>query len=302
MKKILASIIIAMMLISVEVNVFADESKSTEQTTQTTSESTSKDSSITLKITEKVEVEDVTKEVKVVIGYDKLESIDTSGICMFKGIFEYSDVYFNQLTQNDIKALNGYTVQFSEESGRLLVEANRTPKDGEDVAEITLTFKEGLENVNKEKNAIMVCENLITTKGFSNCVIFVNTDSVSVVVEDDNLKSEEDMEDAMKGMLDPEYEEQITGKLEVRQIFKFSKVGLIAGCHVVSGVVRNNEKARIIRDDVVVYNGSVNTLQHEKDQVKEVTKGMDCGITLTNCQDYKEGDIIEIYDLVEIKR
>lgn len=144
MKKILTSIIIAMMLISVGVNVFADETKSTEQTT---SESTSKDSSITLKITEKVEVEDVTKEVKVVIGYDKLESIDTSGICMFKGIFEYSDVYFNQLTQNDIKALNGYTVQFSEESGRLLVEANRTPKDGEDVAEITLTFKEGLENV-----------------------------------------------------------------------------------------------------------------------------------------------------------
>ena len=77
MKKILASIIIAMMLISVGVNVFADETKSTEQTTQTTSESTSKDSSITLKITEKVEVEDVTKEVKVVIGYDKLESIDT---------------------------------------------------------------------------------------------------------------------------------------------------------------------------------------------------------------------------------
>ena len=144
MKKILASIIIAMMLISVGVNVFADETKSTEQTT---SKSTSKDSSITLKITEKVEVEDVTKEVKVVIGYNKLESIDTSGICMFKGIFKYSDVYFNQLTQNDIKALNGYTVQFSEESGRLLVEANRTPKDGEDVAEITLTFKEGLENV-----------------------------------------------------------------------------------------------------------------------------------------------------------
>ena len=112
----------------------------------------------------------------------------------------------------------------------------------------------------------------------------------------------EDMEDAMKGMLDPEYEEQVTGKLEIRQIFKFSKVGLIAGCHVITGVVRNNEKARIIRDDVVVYNGAVNTLQHEKDQVKEVTKGMDCGITLENCQDYKEGDIIEIYDLVEVKR
>ena len=112
----------------------------------------------------------------------------------------------------------------------------------------------------------------------------------------------EDMEDAMKGMLDPEYEEVVTGKLEIRQIFKFSKVGLIAGCHVISGVVRNNEKARIIRDDVVIYNGAVNTLQHEKDQVKEVKKDMDCGITLENCQDYKEGDIIEIYDLVEVKR
>ncbi len=112
----------------------------------------------------------------------------------------------------------------------------------------------------------------------------------------------EEMEDAMKGMLDPEYEEQVTGRLEIRQLFKFSKVGLIAGCHVLTGVVRNNEKARIVRDDVVVYNGAVNTLQHEKDQVKEVTKGMDCGITLENCQDYKEGDIIEIYDLVEVKR
>ena len=112
----------------------------------------------------------------------------------------------------------------------------------------------------------------------------------------------EDMESAMKGMLDPEYEEKVVGTAEVRQLFKFSKVGLIAGCHVTNGIIKNNLKARIIRDDIVVYNGSVNTLQHEKDQVKEVKKGMDCGITLENCQDYKEGDIIEVYELVEIKR
>ena len=112
----------------------------------------------------------------------------------------------------------------------------------------------------------------------------------------------EDMENAMKGMLDPEYEEKVTGTAEIRQIFKFSKVGLIAGCHVLSGTIKNNSKARIIRDDVIVYNGSVNTLQHEKDQVKEVKKDMDCGMTLENCQDYKEGDIIEVYELVEIKR
>jgi len=112
----------------------------------------------------------------------------------------------------------------------------------------------------------------------------------------------EDMEDAMKGMLDPEYEEKIVGTLEIRQIFKFSKVGLIAGCHVLSGVVKNNLNARIVRDGTVIYNGKVNTLQHEKDQVKEVKKDMDCGITLENCQDYKEKDIIEVYELVEIKR
>ena len=112
----------------------------------------------------------------------------------------------------------------------------------------------------------------------------------------------EDMENAMKGMLEPEYEEKVLGTAEIRQLFKFSKVGLIAGCHVLSGSIKNNLKARIIRDDVIVYNGAVNTLQHEKDQVKEVKKDMDCGITLENCQDYKEGDIIEVYELVEIKR
>ena len=112
----------------------------------------------------------------------------------------------------------------------------------------------------------------------------------------------EDMENAMKGMLDPLYEEKVIGTLEIRQIFKFSKVGLIAGCHVTNGLVKVGAKARIIRDDIVVYNGSVKTLQHEKDQVKEMKKDMDCGLTLENCQDYKENDVIEIYELVEIKR
>ena len=112
----------------------------------------------------------------------------------------------------------------------------------------------------------------------------------------------EDMAAAMKGMLDPEYEEHVVGTLEVRQIFKFSKVGLIAGCHVLTGNIKNGMKARIVRDGTVIYNGSIKTLQHEKDQVKEVKKDMDCGLTLENCQDYKEKDIIEVYELVEIKR
>ena len=125
---------------------------------------------------------------------------------------------------------------------------------------------------------------------------------ITIKTYDIIYKVVEDMEAAMKGMLDPEFEEKVLGTLEIRQIFKFSKVGLIAGCHVTNGIVKNGQKARIIRDDVVVYNGAIKSLQHEKDQVKEVKKDMDCGLTLENCQDYKENDIIEVYELVEIKR
>ena len=112
----------------------------------------------------------------------------------------------------------------------------------------------------------------------------------------------EDITAAMKGMLDPIYEEKVNGEAEIRQIFKFSKVGNIAGCHVTDGVVKANSNARLIRDGVVVYTGKIASIQREKDQVKEVTKGYDCGITLENYQDIREKDIIESYELVEVKR
>lgn len=115
-------------------------------------------------------------------------------------------------------------------------------------------------------------------------------------------KAIEELEDAMKGMLDPEYEEKVIGSAEVRKLFKFSKVGTIAGSMVIDGVVKSNAKARLIRDGVVVYDGNINTLQKEKDQVKEVKKGFECGITLENYSDIKEKDIIEAYEMVEIKR
>ena len=112
----------------------------------------------------------------------------------------------------------------------------------------------------------------------------------------------EEIEDAMKGMLDPEYEEKIIGTIEVRKLFKFSKVGTIAGSMVTDGIVKLDSKARLIRDGVVVYDGQINTIQKEKDSVKEVKKGFECGITLQNFSDIKEGDIIEAYEMVEIKR
>jgi translation initiation factor IF-2 len=112
----------------------------------------------------------------------------------------------------------------------------------------------------------------------------------------------EELEDAMKGMLDPEFEEKVLGQAEVRKLFKFSKVGTIAGCMVTSGVIKNNAKARLIRDGVVVYDGEINSVQREKEQAKEVKKGFECGITLDKYSDIKEKDIIEAYEEVEIKR
>ena len=112
----------------------------------------------------------------------------------------------------------------------------------------------------------------------------------------------EDLEDAMKGMLDPEFEETVLGQAEVRQLFKFSKVGTIAGCMVIDGVVTNNSKARLIRDGVVVYDGEINSLQREKEQAKEVKKGTECGITLDKFSDIKVNDIIEAYKIEEVKR
>ncbi|MEF2690989.1 MAG: translation initiation factor IF-2 [Bacilli bacterium] len=112
----------------------------------------------------------------------------------------------------------------------------------------------------------------------------------------------EELESAMKGMLDPEYEEKVTGEIEVRKLFKFSKVGTIAGSYVTSGIVKSNSKARLIRDGVVIYDGAISSIQREKDTVKEVKQGFECGITLDNYNDIKEGDTIEAYEMVEIKR
>ena len=112
----------------------------------------------------------------------------------------------------------------------------------------------------------------------------------------------EEMEDAMKGKLDPVFEEKVLGSAEVRKLFKFSKVGTIAGTMVVSGTVKRDAKARIIRDGVIVYDGEINTIAREKDQVKEVSHGIECGITIENFNDIKVGDIIEAYEIVEIER
>ena len=126
--------------------------------------------------------------------------------------------------------------------------------------------------------------------------------NVDIKLYDIIYKMIEDIEAAMKGMLEPEYEEVVIGEVEVKQLFKFSKVGIIAGSYVKTGVIKNGANARVIRDGIVLANTKIKSLQREKDQVKEVAKGMECGVTLENYQDIKENDIIEVYELREIKR
>lgn len=111
----------------------------------------------------------------------------------------------------------------------------------------------------------------------------------------------EEIESAMKGMLDPVYEEKVIGQAEVRETFKVSKVGTIAGSYVIEGKITRHSGVRVIRDGIVVFEGEVDTLKRFKDDVKEVAKGYECGITLTKFNDVKEGDIIEAFVMEEVK-
>ena len=112
----------------------------------------------------------------------------------------------------------------------------------------------------------------------------------------------DDVEAAMKGMLDPEYKEEVLGKVEVRTTFKVPNVGTIAGAYVLEGKVIRNALIRLVRDGIVYHEGKISSLKRFKDDVKEVAHGYECGIGFENYNDLKEGDIIECFHMVEIPR
>ena len=147
-------------------------------------------------------------------------------------------------------------------------------------------------------NAIIIGFNIRPNNSIKD---YAKEQGVEIRLYDIIYKAVEEMEAAMKGMLDPEYEEKVIGTAEVRQLFKFSKVGTIAGSYIQDGIIKSNSKVRIIRDSAVIYDGEINSIQREKDTVKEVKKGLECGITITNFNDIKVGDIIEAYEMVEKK-
>ena len=160
-----------------------------------------------------------------------------------------------------------------------------------------------------------ITESDVVLASASNAIIIgfnvVASSSAKDIAKDNNIdirlytiiyKLVEDIEAAINGMLDPEFEEKILGEAEIRKIFKFSKIGNIAGSYITSGMVKNGALARVIRDGVVIASDEkIASLQREKDTVKEVKKGFECGITLEKFNDFKEGDTIEAYEMIEVK-
>ena len=111
-----------------------------------------------------------------------------------------------------------------------------------------------------------------------------------------------EIKDAMEGMLSPDIEEKVTGTAEIRETFKISKVGTIAGCLVMDGKIVRNNSVRIIRDGIVTYDGKLGSLKRFQDDVKEVPKGMECGLNIDKFNDIKVGDVIECYEQIEVAK
>jgi translation initiation factor IF-2 len=112
----------------------------------------------------------------------------------------------------------------------------------------------------------------------------------------------EEIKAALGGMLAPEKKEQVLGLVEVRQVFRISKVGTVAGCYVLEGLVKRGAQVRVLRDNVVIHSGEIDTLKRFKDDVREVKSGFECGMSLKNFQELKEGDQFEVFEILEVAR
>ena len=213
------------------------------------------------------------------------------------------DDLFSQIEKGNLKQLN------------LIVKA--------DVQGSVEAVKQALEKLSNDEvkvkvihaNVGAITESDVTLASVSNAIIIGFNVRPEALAKDMAEKSEveiktysviynaiEDVEAAMKGMLDPVFKETIIGNAEVRQIFKISNVGTIAGCYVTDGKVARNAEVRVLRDNVVIHDGKLISLKRMKDDAKEVTKGFECGIQIEDFNDIKEGDIIEAYIMEQVKQ
>ena len=213
------------------------------------------------------------------------------------------DTLFEQMKQGEMKDLNiiiKADVQGSVEA--LAMSLAKIDVEGVNVRIIHT----GVGAINESDITLAVASNALVI-GFNvrpdnNAKQMAQTEQVDIRLHSIIYKVIEEIEAAMTGLLDPEFVEKVIGLAEVRQVYKVSKIGTIAGAYVTEGKVSRDGKVRVIRDSVVIYEGEIDTLRRFKDDVKEVQSGYECGMTVENFNDIKEGDVFEVYIMEEVKK
>ena len=213
------------------------------------------------------------------------------------------DTLFEQMKQGEMKDLNiiiKADVQGSVEA--LAMSLAKIDVEGVNVRIIHT----GVGAINESDITLAVASNAVVI-GFnvrpdSNAKQMAQTEQVDMRLHSIIYKVIEEIEAAMTGLLDPEFVEKVIGLAEVRQVYKVSKIGTIAGAYVTEGKVSRDGKVRVIRDSVVIYEGEIDTLRRFKDDVKEVQSGYECGMTVENFNDIKEGDVFEVFIMEEVKK
>lgn len=213
------------------------------------------------------------------------------------------DTLFEQMKQGEMKDLNiiiKADVQGSVEA--LAMSLAKIDVEGVNVRIIHT----GVGAINESDITLAVASSAVVI-GFNvrpdnNAKQMAATEQVDIRLHSIIYKVIEEIEAAMTGLLDPEFVEKIIGLAEVRQVYKVSKIGTIAGAYVTEGKVSRDGKVRVIRDSVVIYEGEIDTLRRFKDDVKEVQSGYECGMTVENFNDIKEGDVFEVYIMEEVKK
>ena len=213
------------------------------------------------------------------------------------------DTLFEQMKQGEMKDLNiiiKADVQGSVEA--LAMSLAKIDVEGVNVRIIHT----GVGAINESDITLAVASSAVVI-GFNvrpdnNAKQMAATEQVDIRLHSIIYKVIEEIESAMTGLLDPEFVEKVIGLAEVRQVYKVSKIGTIAGAYVTEGKVSRDGKVRVIRDSVVIYEGEIDTLRRFKDDVKEVQSGYECGMTVENFNDIKEGDVFEVYIMEEVKK
>ena len=213
------------------------------------------------------------------------------------------DDFFSQMNEGDVKDLN-IVIKADVQGSAQAVKQSLEKLSNEEVAVRVIHCGVGAVNESDvmlatASNAIIIGFNVRPVPGAEEVAKKENVDIRTYTII---YKAIEDVQAAMTGMLDPEYKDEDTGKAEVRETFKISGVGTIAGCYVTTGKIFRGGKARIVRDGIIIHDGEIAALRRFKDDVKEVNSGYECGLSFVNYNDLKEGDIVEAYVTKEVER